>query len=49
MECNVEVMVSHSKGATVISLRWVEFHNSTELHVYCTHILRTHLAVTMWQ
>ena len=48
--CDVEVMVNHSKGiaAIVISLRWV-FGNSTELHVHCRHILRTHLAVTMCQ
>ena len=47
--CNVEVMVSHSKGAIIISLRWVEIDNSTELHVHCRHILHAHLAVTMWQ
>ena len=48
-EVCVEVMVSHSKGTIIISLRWVEFCNSTELHVHCRHILRTHLAVTMCQ
>ena len=41
VECNV-VMVSHSKGATVISLRWVEFCNSTELHVHSRRILHAH-------
>ena len=47
--CDVEVMVSHSKGAIIISLIWVLFGNSTEVHVHCRCILRTYLAVTMWQ
>jgi len=45
--CDVEVIVSHSKGAIIISLRWVEFCNSTELHVHWRCILHTYLAVTM--